>query len=136
MARRQTAVPGHANLADQKGLRSRGWAGLAQTGERKAVRDSGSETPPARAREFDPRHPLRLRTGPRRPLEIAADGPEDKVHAAMAAQAIGAAGDRRGYFDPITGGDLDGLSRALKKPLFARVPAVGIGMRNPTDRDW
>jgi len=27
-------------------------------------------------------------------------------------------------------------SRALKKPLFARVPAVGIGMRNPTDRDW
>ncbi len=29
-----------------------------------------------------------------------------------------------------------GSSRALKKPLFARVPAVGIGMRNPTDRDW
>ena len=27
-------------------------------------------------------------------------------------------------------------SRALKKPLFARVPAVGIGMRNPTDMDW
>src|SRR5438132_14254791 len=59
--------------------------------------------------ELDPRHPLRLWTGPRGLPRITADSPEHEMDATLTPFTVGTAGDRRRDFDPILGRELDWL---------------------------